>query len=910
LIECEGLSLTEYEGLSLIKTRGRAEPLQAESLQNVRSWRGPVARPAGLLLALWLAMPCVAQVRHVANARASASLDELAGRPGSRESAPSVTREIYEPERAVRKRNALGTKPAGAAAAGAAPADKGRAALTAAATVPPAFGGFQALLDNFRAIPPDTEGAVGPRHVVTMLNTQVLIQSRTGVVRANYPVTLNNFWSPLDPAVTDTFDPRILYDAGADRWIASASVHAESAQAALLVAVTQTGDPGGVWNYFQVNLNDSTTSSTQAVWGDYPELGFNANWVVVSANMFRVRGGNYVGTNLYVFQKSGLYQNGAGSHVLFSDNQGEMTPVMDFDNLVDNHLDNLLDNQANTLYLMQEFASGFGPGSGGTIRISKLEGPVGSETFSGGNGGLIRINDGWGDSGPGETDFAPQLGASVKIDTGDSRLLNCVLRTGKIWCAHTVFLPAGAPTRSAAQWFEIDPASTPPAVVQLGRIDDPAGTWFYAYPSIAVNKNGDALVGYTRFSANDYPSAEFSFRTALDPPNSMQPDVMFKPGEASYVGVGAASGSNRWGDYSATLVDPADDLGFWTLQEYASSPPQGRTRQFGTWWAQVPAPSAGLNCTFTVSASSLQFTNDGGPGTVAVGANSGCPWMAASNAPWIAIAAGSPGSGKGTVQYNVAAAANATGFRTGTLTVGGQTITVTEGTPAESGPAFTAQGVVSAASYQGGGVAPGELIAIFGSNLGPATLQQPAVSAAGVVGTVAGGTRVLFDGTAAPMIYASSGQVSAVVPFGIQGHANTQVQVEFLGAPSPPVTIPVVNALPGIFTVDSSGKGAAANPAAAGSTIVLYATGGGAMTPAVADGATAFPTLSKLAQSVAVRVGGVNAVVPYAGVAPGIVAGVLQINVTIPAGVSGSAATLDVTIGGVTSQAGVTLAVR
>jgi uncharacterized protein (TIGR03437 family) len=762
--------------------------------------------------------------------------------------------------------------------------------------VPPAFGGFPALLDNFRVIPPDTEGAVGPQDVVTMLNSQVLIQSRTGVVRTNYPITLNSFWSPLDPAFTDTFDPRILYDAGAGRWIAAASVHSQSAQAALLVAVTQTGDPGGIWNYFQVNLNDPATSSNEALWGDYPELGFNASWVVVSANMFRIRGGNYVRTNLFVFQKSDLYQNGAGSHVVFSDNLGELTPVMDFD------------KQANTLYLMQEFASGFGPGSGGTLRISKLTGAVGSETFTGGNGGLIHITDQWADSGPGSTDFAPQQGTPVKVDTGDSRLLNCVMRNGKIWCAHTVFLPAGAPTRSAAQWLEIDTAATPPQLVQLGRIDDPTGTWFYAYPTIAVNRNGDALVGYTRFSANDYASAGFSFRTAADPPNTMQPQVLFKPGEASYIGVGTSSGSNRWGDYSATLVDPVNDLGFWTLQEYASTPPAGRTRQFGTWWAQVPAPSAGLNCSFTVTASSLQFTNDGGPGTVDVGANPGCPWMAAGNVPWITIVSGSPGSGKGTVQYSVA---KSTGFRTGTITAGGQTLTVTQGTPGNSGPIFTATGLVNAASYQGGGVAPGELIAIFGSNLGPAVLQQPAVSASGVVSTVAGGTRVLFDGAAAPMIYAGSGQVCAVVPFGIQGHATTQVQVEYQGTPSVPVTIPVVNALPGIFTVDASGKGAAVNLAAAGSTIVLYATGGGAVTPAVMDGTTAFPALSLVAQSVAARVGGLPAAVIYAGVAPGIVAGVLQINVTVPPGVSpGSSVPVQVTIGAATSQAGVTVAVR
>jgi uncharacterized protein (TIGR03437 family) len=279
--------------------------------------------------------------------------------------------------------------------------------------------------------------------------------------------------------------------------------------------------------------------------------------------------------------------------------------------------------------------------------------------------------------------------------------------------------------------------------------------------------------------------------------------------------------------------------------------------------------------------------------------------MAVSNAPWITVTSGSPGSGPGTAQYTVANTGDAAVFRSGTLTLGGQTITLTQGTAV---PAFTAQGVVSAASYQGGGVAPGELIAIFGSNLGPAILQQPAVGATGVVDTVAGGTRVLFDGTAAPIIYAVSGQVSAVVPFAIQGHASTELQVEFQGELSASVTIPVVNAVPALFTANSTGKGPASAFNQDASTVVIYATGGGAMTPAVPDGATIFSTLSTLVQPISARIGGVDAPVLYAGVAPGSVAGVLQINLAIPPALTrGSVVPVDVTIAGVPTQPGVTV---
>ncbi len=128
-------------------------------------------------------------------------------------------REIYEPERAVLRRNSA--KPVSTTIR-----QPNATAAQGAATTVPSLSGFPGLGDNFTAIPSDTQGAVGPRHVVTMLNTQVLIQSRPGVAEANFPITLNAFWSPLG-AFTDTFDPRILYDTSPDRWMAAAAVNGD-----------------------------------------------------------------------------------------------------------------------------------------------------------------------------------------------------------------------------------------------------------------------------------------------------------------------------------------------------------------------------------------------------------------------------------------------------------------------------------------------------------------------------------------------------------------------------------------------------------------------------------------------------------------------------------------------------------
>jgi uncharacterized protein (TIGR03437 family) len=292
--------------------------------------------------------------------------------------------------------------------------------------------------------------------------------------------------------------------------------------------------------------------------------------------------------------------------------------------------------------------------------------------------------------------------------------------------------------------------------------------------------------------------------------------------------------------------------------------------------------------------------------------------MAASNNPWISVNPGPLGNGSGTMQFTVAPAPDPNTPRSGTLTVAGQIVTITQGTAAQQ-PLLPANGLVNAASYTGGGVAPGEIVTIYGTSLGPTVLAQPSVTA-NVVDTMAGGTRVLFDGAPAAMIYALGGQVSAVVPFAVQGRASVQIQVEYQGSLSKAITLPVVATAPGIFTMNAQGTGqgailnanfsvnSAANPAARGEIVQVYATGGGVI-PGAIDNTLAKSGALDLSK-VSARIGGLPANVSYAGVAPTLTVGVLQLNVQVPAGApSGNAVPVDVTIGGVTSQS-VTMAVR
>ena len=230
--------------------------------------------------------------------------------------------------------------------------------------------------------------------------------------------------------------------------------------------------------------------------------------------------------------------------------------------------------------------------------------------------------------------------------------------------------------------------------------------------------------------------------------------------------------------------------------------------------------------------------------------------------------------------------------------------------------------VTNAASSIGGPVAPGEVVVLYGNGLGPAKLTQSQLDpTSGLVGTNLAGTRVIFNGTPAPVLYTWATQIAAVAPYGITG-SNVQVFVEYQGQTSAPVTVPVAAVVPALFTQDSSGKGqaaasnqdgtvnGAAHPAKAGGYISLWLTGAGQTNPASVDGQPGAAPLPKPVAPVAVTIGGQAATVQYAGQAPYAVAGVMQINAQIPSGVpAGNAVPVVVQVGSVSTQAGVTVAV-
>jgi hypothetical protein len=423
---------------------------------------------------------------------------------------------------------------------------------------------FAALGDNNTFIPPDTQGAVGPLHLMTTLNSQVRIQSKSGSSLNTF--SLSSFFLQAYPSLTNTYDPRIVYDPYGGRWVFVTVAQAHTANSVVLVAVSDTSDPTTSWSIYEFQADVSGDT-----WADYPMVGFNKNWIVITTNMFGVASNSFQQGNIYVMNKAESYSQGT-PHLFEFDEAGlaGFMPVTTYDS-------NISD-----LFIIQDW-NGNVQGKG-LLRLWRLTGPVNGMSLQ--SVGYPSVLATWDFSPPFFDDFAPQAGTLAKIDVNDASVGSACYRNGLIWAAQTIFLPSGgASTRSAVQYWKINPSASALEVVQF---DDPTATDFFGFPSISVNRANGLLVGFSLFSSDGYASIGFQYRSSTDPTST--PLHILKNGEASYVNRDGNS-HNRWGDLSETVVDPQDDTTLWTIQEYAARP-SGGLDQWATWWGGITPTAA------------------------------------------------------------------------------------------------------------------------------------------------------------------------------------------------------------------------------------------------------------------------------------------------------------------------------
>jgi uncharacterized protein (TIGR03437 family) len=237
-------------------------------------------------------------------------------------------------------------------------------------------------------------------------------------------------------------------------------------------------------------------------------------------------------------------------------------------------------------------------------------------------------------------------------------------------------------------------------------------------------------------------------------------------------------------------------------------------------------------------------------------------------------------------------------------------------------PGPTVSAIVSGASYASSGFASGTIVTIFGSLLGPQTGATFSVNSAGSVDNTLSGATITVGGVPAIPLFVQSGQVNIILPFTLATSGQAPVEVKYNDLVSADFNIPLTAADVQIFTADASGSGpgsilnqdysvnTATNPAAPGSVVQVYGTGGGAVNPPVTAGGVAGDTLSWVTLPYSATVNGEDAKVLYAGSAPGLVFGVYQFNVQLPADVTAGSAKIVLKVGDSASQSDVTVFVK
>jgi quinohemoprotein ethanol dehydrogenase len=242
--------------------------------------------------------------------------------------------------------------------------------------------------------------------------------------------------------------------------------------------------------------------------------------------------------------------------------------------------------------------------------------------------------------------------------------------------------------------------------------------------------------------------------------------------------------------------------------------------------------------------------------------------------------------------------------------------------PTSATPCLGVTGITGSATTQAAAVAPGQIVTLFGRGIGPDSgvlfpSSPPMVSLPSRLGD----TQVFFNGVAAPLLYAQANQVNAIVPFEVLGQDTADVQISHSGQTTQTVTVSVVEKQPGIFTIGGTGSGQAivqnadgslnssSSPAAKGSTVSIFATGAGQTTPTLPDGAFAPDDSSRPRLRITVLIGGIGAEVINARVPRGLLAGLIQVDAQIPAGVPSGPVSLELGVGDVLSPP-TTLAIR
>jgi hypothetical protein len=397
-------------------------------------------------------------------------------------------------------------------------------------------------------IPPDTMGAVGPEHITELINGRYSVYRKSDGLRVQTS-SLDQFWLNAGVSFNGfSFDPRILYDPFTQRWFASSADNSNSDNHFLL-AVSKSADPTAGWTGFAID-----SDSANLRWADFPTLGITAQGIVLSANMFPIadRGAVGIANTIVVLPKGDLIGDNPSiaNRTLFESNSISVLtgtgfsaqPVFDLDGSPASEV--LLSSPIST------FSTNF-------LTRSEIGGSITAPALNTSTA-LISVapflSQGSADQ--------PGPKQNVEIANGSIFHANIVRQNGSLWGVHTVSNQGHA----ALQWFQIDAATN--QLLQEGLIADPDLDFYYG--SIAVNKFGDVAIGFNGSGESQFISSYAAMGTTVAGITTFGAPLQLKSGAATYF-QDFGTGRNRWGDYSATVIDPSDPFAFWTFQEFVST---------------------------------------------------------------------------------------------------------------------------------------------------------------------------------------------------------------------------------------------------------------------------------------------------------------------------------------------------
>ena len=332
-------------------------------------------------------------------------------------------------------------------------ADTPRVTITPTIAPPPIAIGFPADSTGILG-PADASGAVSKTHVVGATNFAITVFSRTGTRLVS--ASLGQFWNGAGGGITDeVYDPRVAYDATANRWIAASIDDAE----AVLIAVSVTGDPTGAWHRYSIYTPGC----------DYTRLALTRDTILVGT---LVQDSTY--SEILSLRKAELY---AGAEDLSTGSA-------------------LLDGDAVPVHAPESDVEYIVRSGDSTLDVFRLD----SQFFASFDSGFF-----W--EYPFD-DYSP-AGVTRAMSIGFGDVQAAVFRDGWLYAVHRIGDSTATQDGNALLWWKVDPTRALPH--ELGIIDSPNGT-VYAYPSLAVNRKGGMVISFCTFSATTFPSASFVYR--------------------------------------------------------------------------------------------------------------------------------------------------------------------------------------------------------------------------------------------------------------------------------------------------------------------------------------------------------------------------------------------------------------